>query len=173
LQIHYRSEENQKENIAKVKLWADGAVSSEGKLNPLRVSKIFEIPEGKNEIRITYSVENLGSAPVHVNHLMEIPLYLTGDKKSISLRSDAGESDFLKPEIFRTKALEVHAGENDIRVKINLLEARRVFKYPLETYARTDGGYDSIYQGTVLSLLMPLDLKPKESYSWNLNLTLI
>jgi hypothetical protein len=172
LQIHYKSEISHKENGAKVNLWAKGNVSAESRLYPLKISKVFEIREGKNEIEITYTVENLGNAPVHVNHLMEIPLYLSGDTKSSSFRSDQGESEFLKPETFFTKTLEVYAQENGLRVTLNLLEPVKVFKYILETYARTNGGYDSLYQGTVLSLMRPLDLKPTEPASWKINIIL-
>ncbi len=172
LQIQYKSEINQREKVAKVKLWTEGKINIEGRLNSLKVSKVFELIEGKSEIKITYTVENLGNDPVHVNHLMEIPLYLTGDTKSILFKSESEESDFLKPETFLTQTIDVHARENDIKVKINLLEQHKTFKYPLETYARTDGGYDSLYQGTVLSLVTPLDLRQKDSLSWKITIVL-
>jgi hypothetical protein len=105
-----------------------------------------------------------------LNHLTEIPLYLTGDTKSIVFKSDNGKSDILKLEAFLTKTIDMHARENDVKVKINLMDPCNIFKYPLETYARIDGGYDSVYQGTVLSFMTPLDLPQNESFSWKMSI---
>jgi len=172
LQIHYKSEVDQQEEIAKVSLWAEGKVITDNQVNLLRVDKIFEILEGENEIKITYAIENLVNDPIHVNHLTELPLYLTGDTKSILFKSDTGASDILEPEMIPTKGIDIHAHENDVKVKIYLSAPCNVFKYPLETYARIDGGYDSVYQGTVLSFMNPLDLPPNESISWTISIIL-
>jgi len=170
IQIHYKSEIDQSEEVAKVSLWAEGKVTIGNQVNSLRVNKIFEILEGQSEIKITFTVENLGNDPVHLNHLTEIPLYLTGDSKSIVFKYDNGKSDILKPEAFLTKTIDMHARENDVKVKINLMDPCNIFKYPLETYARIDGGYDSVYQGTVLSFMTPLDLPQNESFSWKMSI---
>jgi alpha-amylase len=172
LQTHYHSEVDNRDEVVRANLLAEGKVKINNRVNLLRINKEFEILEGKNEIKITFTIENLMNEPVHLNHLTEIPLYLTGDMISIIFQSDNGESDILDSEMLFTKTIDMHARENDIRFQINLSDPCKVFKYSLETYARIDGGYDSVYQGTVLAFMTPLDLPPKESFSWKMSIIL-
>ncbi|HUX98491.1 MAG TPA: alpha-amylase/4-alpha-glucanotransferase domain-containing protein [Candidatus Deferrimicrobium sp.] len=172
LQKHYSSEVQQGENIASVRLSAEGIVRIDNKASSLAVSKFFEVLDNKKDIRITFKIENQGEEPISVYHLTDIPLYLTGDVNSITLKGDKTDSEILEPISFVGKSIQIQAKQNDIKVKISLDDPCDIYKYTLETYARTNGGYESLYQGTVLAFKKPIELKPKEAYSWKMNITL-
>ncbi|NVM55763.1 MAG: DUF1926 domain-containing protein [Candidatus Helarchaeota archaeon] len=176
MQKSYKPELKQGETNANVRLFAEGQVILKGEPKPLKVSKFFEVLEGKNEIRVTFTVENLGNEPIHVNHLCEIPLYITGDTSSIIFKCGKAESDILENETLSGKTLQIHAQENDVKVKINLVKPpnidNNIFKYNLETLTRTNGGNDSLYQGTVLAFITPIKLNQEETLSWKMNITL-
>jgi hypothetical protein len=147
-------------------------VKIDNKVVPLVVSKFFEVLENKKEIRITFKIENQREEPISIYHLTEIPLYLTGDVNSITLKGDKTDSEILEPISFVGKSIQIQAKQTDIKVKISLDDPCEIFKYTLETYARTNGGYESLYQGTVLAFKKAIELKSKEAYSWKMNINL-
>jgi alpha-amylase len=168
----YESDLTQTEQRVSVRLSANGEVSLGGELNPLLVSKFFEVREDKNEIRITFKVENKGDGPIEINHLTEIPLYITGATDSIRFKCDKAEAGILEDQTLAGKTIQIDVQQNEVTLKINLSDPCEIFKYNLYTYARTNGGYDTMYQGTVLAFKKPLQLDPGEISSWKMNITL-
>ncbi len=172
LAIHYQAETNQTDTFLTVRLSAEGEVSVGDKSYPLKVSKFFEVFENKDGIRLSYTIENIGEEPVNVNHLTEIPLYLTGDTDSIQFKCDKAESAILEDEALSGKNIQIYAKQNNASVKIRLDTSRDIYKYNLLTYATTNGGYDTLYQGTVFAFKTPIFLEPGELINWKMTITL-
>ncbi|MHA1267451.1 MAG: alpha-amylase/4-alpha-glucanotransferase domain-containing protein [Candidatus Helarchaeota archaeon] len=171
-EIHYTMETNQVERVISSKLTADGELNVGETTVPLRVSKFFEVLEGKNEIRITFTIQNPEVKPVEICHLTEIPLYLTGDLKSIEFKFDKTQTELLEDESFNAKTIQIYAKQNDVKVKIVFNEACEVLKYNLFTYAKTNGGDDTLYQGTVLAIQNPIQLEAESTFTWRMSLSL-
>jgi hypothetical protein len=172
LEKHYEVEVSQTEKIASVRLCANGEVLSGNDLVPVRMSKFFEVFEDKNEIRVTLSIENKGETPLSVYYLTEIPIYLTGDINSLVFKYNKEESDILAIEECEGKNLLIQAADMDVKVKLTLSKACTIYKYSLQTFAKTNGGDDSLYQGTVLGLRTPVQLEPGEIESCKINISL-
>ena len=192
LGVHYQTETNHAETVVSVKLGADGEVKIGEKVFPLRVSKFFEVVENKDGIRVSFTVENIGEEAVNLNHLTEIPIYLSGDLDKIDFKYDKNESPILEDESFFGKTLQINSKQNDVSVKISLdypdkpkpkdkseksvsyinKDNSKIFKYNLFTYASTDGDEDTLFQGTVFAFNTMMHLKAGEIISWKMNITL-
>ncbi len=172
LNLHYSSEIKQGEINVSVKLEAEGTVYLNNNHYPLKITIFFEVLENKDEIRVIITIENIGKAPIQFNHLTEIPLYLSGDTDNMTFKSDKKEAPILEDESFSGKTFQLYSKQNDVKVKIALDQTTDVFKYNLFTYATTDGGYDTLYQGTVIAFKTPLHLDAGETLNWRLTITL-
>ncbi|MHA1357249.1 MAG: alpha-amylase/4-alpha-glucanotransferase domain-containing protein [Candidatus Helarchaeota archaeon] len=172
LEQHYHVDMNKAEKIASVRLSADGEVLSGTDLIPVRVSKFFEVFENKNEIRITITIKNKGLSPLSANYLTEIPIYLTGDLSKLLFKCNKEESDILTMQEFDGTNLLVQAEDMDVKVKIHLSKPCTILKYPLQTYAKTNGGSETLYQGTVLGFKIPLQITPDGIQSCKMNIVL-
>ena len=78
----------------------------------------------------------------------------------------------MEDETLSGKNILIHAKQNDVKVKISLDESCDIFKYNLMTYATTNGGFNTLYQGTVLAFKKPVDLEPGKTLAWKMNITL-
>ncbi|MFX1293703.1 MAG: alpha-amylase/4-alpha-glucanotransferase domain-containing protein [Promethearchaeota archaeon] len=172
LQKHYTTETNQAEKFVSVRLYTDGIVTKGKKVIQLRINKLFEVFENKNEIRTTIVIENKEKENIQVDHLTEIPIYLTGDVEKILFKCDKSESKILTDEKLHGKTVQMYAEDMNVKVKIDLSKSSDIFKYNLNTYATTNGGYNTLYQGTVLAFKTPINLKPEKIYSWKINISL-
>jgi len=172
LAVHYQTETNQTETVVSVKLGADAEVKIGEKVFPLRVSKFFEVIENRDGIRVNFTVENIGEELVNVNHLTEIPLYLSDETDKIEFKCDKNESPILEDESLAGKTIQINSKQNDISVKISLDNSRDIYKYNLFTYASIDGDKDILYQGTVFAFKTPIYLEAGEIKSWKMNITL-
>jgi hypothetical protein len=190
--IHYQVETNQAGSVVTVKLMAAGEIQLEDLRVPVKVSKLFELVEGKQIIRVNFAVENLGEVPIKSAHLTEIPIYLTGDLPSIEFKFDKNASELLEDESFEAKTIQFYAKQNEAKLKISFQDpeitqegektpkeaekppkiSRQIFKYNLFTHASTNGGFNTLYQGTVIAIKTAVPLQPGQVLSWKLNLTL-
>ncbi|MHA1652352.1 MAG: alpha-amylase/4-alpha-glucanotransferase domain-containing protein [Candidatus Helarchaeota archaeon] len=172
LEKHYETEINQAEKLVNIRLSADGQVLCGADLVPIRVSKFFEVIEDKNQIKVIINVKNKSENSVELIYLTEFPFYLTGDLNKILFKYDKSQSDILTDEEFSAKTILVHAQDLDIKLKFALSELYTIYKYNLYTYATTNGGYDTLYQGTVLAFRIPMKLDPEEIKSCTMNITI-
>ncbi|TFG04590.1 MAG: DUF1926 domain-containing protein [Promethearchaeota archaeon] len=84
---------------------------------------------------------------------------------------DKNISELLEDEQFTAKTIQVYAKQNDVKLKITLDNPTEIFKYSLFTFAKTNGGDDTLYQGTVLALKTPIKLEAGTSINWKLNIS--
>ena len=172
LDLHYSTETKSGGINVSVSLGAEGTVKLEEKMTPVKISKFFELLENKDEIRIIITIENIGKTPIQTIHLTEIPIYISGEVENITFKQGKTESPILEDESFSAKDLQIYSKQNDVKMKITLDKSTDIFKYNLFTYVSTNGGDDTLYQGTVLAFKTPIDLDPEASASWRMSITL-
>ncbi len=124
----------------------------------------------KNNLKIKYTLKNLSNEQLKTYHYVEIPLYLDADLSKSKIISNENEIDLTSTNIWKANNILIENKEKDLSLLITLDKILKVNTYGLFTYASTDGGFDSLYQGTVIGIQIPLNLNPNELISYEINL---
>ncbi|NHI91914.1 MAG: DUF1926 domain-containing protein [Candidatus Lokiarchaeota archaeon] len=165
---------SEKENKLKVKLFTRGKIKKfiEDGLNDIfiEIQLIKEVLLLKNSIKITYMLKNLSKENLKTFHYIEIPFYLDADLSKSRIISNDFETDLLTTTSWEAKNVLIQNKEKDLELSISLQRILKINSYALFTYASTDGGFDSLYQGSVIGVQIPVDLNPNEPISYEINL---
>jgi len=128
----------------------------------LNLTKEMVIKAGSREISINYSIEanpeNLN--PLHATFVPEINFIMTGDPKKVEAYIDSSAIDLFKNQVLFGKHFTSSDPGNGVTVKIQLEQETRFILIKLESKAKSELGWESLYQGTGLYPLIELNLSP-------------
>ena len=164
----------QNKDELKIRLHSKGEIiksldNSNDKIS-IKIELIKEIKLLNNNLTIRYTLTNLSKVDCKTWHYFEIPYYLDADLSKSKIKSNNNELDLTTTTIWRAKNVLIQNEEKDLELSISLENNFRINSYPLFTYASTDGSYDSLYQGSVIGVQIPVYLNPNESITYEINL---
>ncbi len=144
--------------IARTILAKQGSV----KACKLNLTKEMVIKAGSREISINYTIE---ANPENLNTLQatfipEINFIMTGDPKKVEASIDSSAIDLFKNQVLFGKHFTSTDPGNGVTVKIQLEQETQLFLIKLESKAKSELGWESLYQGTGLYPLIEINLSP-------------
>jgi len=120
------------------------------------------IKAGSREISINYTIEanpeNLTT--LKATFMPEINFIMTGDPKKVEAYIDSSAIDLFKNQVLFGKHFTSSDPGNGVTVKIQLEHKTQLFFLKLESKAKSELGWESLYQGTGLYPLFELNLSP-------------
>lgn len=144
--------------IARTILAKQGSV----KACKLNLTKEMVIKAGSREISINYTIEanpeNLTT--LQATFMPEINFIMTGDPKKVEAYIDSSTIDLFKNQVLFGEQFTSTDQGNGVTVKIQLEQETQLFLIKLESKAKSELGWESLYQGTGLYPLFEINLSP-------------
>ncbi len=88
---------------------------------------------------------------------------VNGAKNSVCSPKDRGSWP-------RASRLQIHTGNDNVKLKMELEPAAEVWRFPIETVSQSEGGAELVYQGSVIAATWPCELQPGEVFRRRLTL---
>lgn len=144
--------------IARTILTKQGSV----KACVLNLTKEIVIKADSREISVTYDIiANLeNEKPLQATFVPEINFIMTGDPTKVDASIDTSSIDLFKNQVLSGKHFSSSDPENGVTVKIQLKQETQLFLINVESKAKSELGWESLYQGTGLYPLFELNLSP-------------
>ncbi len=149
-------------------LWRDGNVGHADTRIPVHLSKKIRLDDHSSRIQIQYAIKNLDTSPRRLRFGSEWDFAL--------LAGDAPDRyfDFFGHKL-KDKRLcssgEVRADEAKLvdewlKLEVSLKVDKRClfWRFPIETISQSEGGFERVYQSSVIMPLWDLLLKPEETW---------
>jgi alpha-amylase/alpha-mannosidase (GH57 family) len=145
------------------------------KEHQVRLEKSLGIQQ--SDLFVIYRLSNESAEPVRLRLASEWVINL--------LSPDATDRYFLidgkKPEDPRMRSSQISEGAGKIelldewlgvRVSIQPDEAQAIVRYPIESVSLSEGGFEKVYQGSVVMPIWSISLAPAETWTGSLSLSL-
>ena len=157
-------------NKAAIKLSRDGLIRQLGKSYPIKVSKnISFAPDNQGSLQMDYEITNIGSEPIETIFAVEFNLsmlagnahdrfYYSGKNKNLGPLISQSESPDEK--IFGIKDLF-----QKIDISFGLTKPTGLWYFPVQTVSQSEGGFELVYQSSVILPRWKLNLKPQETWT--------
>ncbi len=166
----YESEFKQEEETLIITLARRGQVWVEGVSIPIRIEKKFRINKGKSTIETDYTVANLSDSRVELWFGSEFNFsllagyaddryyYLEGDELGEERNlASLGENKNVTLVGLRDEWLKV-----DISLRVD--KPANLWRLPLETVSQSEGGFERVYQSSIVLPHWKFDLAPQEEW---------
>lgn len=138
-----------------IELARDGHVWVGPEFWPVRVKKAVRVPRSGAGYVVDYELTNLWDRPVDLWFGVELNLNLRSGTGPARFYSDAGRH--LEPAHPASMAEDTHITEIGVRdeslgVDVHLAwsQAGTLWRFPVETVSRSEGGFERVYQSSVL-----------------------
>jgi alpha-amylase len=163
-----------KKNHSTLLLSRQGTVDCGGQPHPVKVAKEVTLPRNGTEFQITYVISNSGEADVNLWFAAELDFAL--------LAGDAPDRYYAVPDqeledrrlcsIGELRTDELHLIDKWLGVDVALLLEKPavIWRFPIETISQSEGGFERVYQSSVVVPNWRFKLAPGQS--WHSNLTL-
>ncbi|HMA76298.1 MAG TPA: alpha-amylase/4-alpha-glucanotransferase domain-containing protein [Candidatus Krumholzibacteriaceae bacterium] len=143
-----------------------GEVSLDNRESEIRIDKLISVPESSAEFKADYSlscesggakgffaVENVfsllaGNAPDR---------YFSFQGRSINKKNLASTGE--EKDVDTVSLIDEWL---NIKIDLQFKPLAKVWRFPIETVSNSESGYESIYQGSVIAAVWPLDIKKGE-----------
>lgn len=149
-----------------------GQVRRPGALGPLKVlvQKTLFIPNGREELRVRYTVQNLSEARLQTRFACEWNMHLLGgganDQAYYRLPGHALEDNHFDSTGEVEGVEHIQIGNTWLRqgMEFALSEPTTLWRYSIETITGSEAGFERNHQGSCLTLIWPLLLEPDQSW---------
>jgi alpha-amylase len=160
----YETEVRRKGKSQEVLFSRSGALSQDGKKDPIKIEKSFSILTHQTIVKAAYQMIYSGEKrktnfgiELNINLLAgdapdryyDIPGHKLEDRKLASM----GALD----EVTEVQLIDEW---NKMKVVLKTDQRCHLWRFPIETVSLSESGFEKIYQGSCLLLYWPLDLKP-------------
>ena len=125
----------------------------------VRIKLFKDIIPADNGMTVRYKVQNLENAEISLLFAPEFNLAFSCPNED-------------EQKILNGASLWERSDRNfNFSIKIELSSKADIWQFPLETVSLSESGFERTYQGTVLALLMKLNLKPGAAESFEIKIT--
>jgi alpha-amylase/alpha-mannosidase (GH57 family) len=151
----YRCKTEKEGKDLRINLWRDGHVWSQNRHLPLRVSKTVELKNGTAGIELDYKIENSTNQILDLWFGIEFCFALSaGDAPDRYYRFDGVTHEDLR--LRSTGALKGVPSMSlidqwlGVDVALSFGQPVDVWRFPIETISLSEGGFERVYQGSVV-----------------------
>ncbi len=158
----YAVEERIDDDGATVVLRRRGVVATDGGNGEVVVRKEIGLRPGERTFAMRYEIENIGAVTVDAGFSVEFNLaLLAGDAHDRRLFSDSGDLGPLsgKHDLRRVTLLGARDEYLGVSAGIVLSRSARGWIFPIRTVSLSEGGFESVYQSSVIMPVWGLHLE--------------
>ncbi|PLX18333.1 MAG: 4-alpha-glucanotransferase [Candidatus Muiribacterium halophilum] len=149
-----------------------GNIWVNGVFQPVYVSKKIILEE--NTIKVDYTIRNISDVDIDIWNIMEMNFSMLGghsDDKYYSVNGEKLEYAYLdgKNEI-TGKNLTITDEWKKVSFDITSDKDKEIWTFPIETVSLSEGGFEKIYQSSVVALGEKINLKKAEETKYSVNI---
>ncbi len=155
-------------------LWREGVVWHGKRKCPVRVEKELTVRGGETRVPVQYTLTNLSQEPLAARFGVEFGFalqagdtpdryYVIPGQKGRPRLGSVGET----ADIREIALVEEWLG---LRVQLELDRPATFWRFPIETISNSEGGFERVYQSSVVLALQEVTLPPEQP--WNFGVTL-
>ena len=157
-------------NKTAIEFSRDGFIRQSGKSYPIKISKNISFsPDDHQALQMDYEITNTGPEPIETVFAVEFNLsMLAGNAHDRFYYSSKNAN--LGPLISQGEATsEKTFGIKDyyqkIDISFDLTKAAQIWYFPIQTVSQSEGGFELVYQSSVILPRWELRLKPQEKWT--------
>jgi len=150
----------------------DGGIWVDGEFQPVYLSKDIRIDD--NRILVDYSIKNRADKDISIWNIVEMNFSMLGghsddkyyrvDNRKLKYPYLDGRNDI------KGKNISIHDEWKKIDFVINVSRKKNIWTFPIETVSLSEGGFEKIYQSSVVSLGEKLFLRPGEETAFSVEI---
>ncbi len=153
-----------------IHLQRDGHVWIGQTHEPIRVSKTFALQQDQKSFSVIYTLTHSSSTPLEVRFGVETCVGFDGgqDLNYCSLRLEDRAERLPLYEIGSFDAVSRYSADSNLRTLTQVTELSKpatLWRFPLETIALSEAGFERGYQGTAFLQVWTVTLAPDEAWS--------
>ncbi|HEX5317220.1 MAG TPA: alpha-amylase/4-alpha-glucanotransferase domain-containing protein, partial [Candidatus Kapabacteria bacterium] len=145
-----------------------GSISQQKERQAITMTKRLRLTPNGRDLKVTYSITNESQSPLRLRFASEWAFnLLAGSAPDRYYESDGKKLDW--PELNSVGSLR---GRADIRltdeylklaIELRAVDADEIVRFPIESISLSEGGFERIYQGSILMPMWKLELTPGET----------
>jgi len=171
----YAYEVTQRPNALELRLSRDGHVWQGEAFVPVSVEKIVELAPSIPELKVAYRLTNPGSADLHLRFGLETNWAMLGGNGPYAHYAIPGQGEL------PLTALHEGAGVSEVHLVLEWMNmdvgvsadrAATLWCFPIETISNSEAGFERVYQGSCVTLVWAVDLRPGDQWEVRLGFKL-
>ncbi|NOZ62675.1 MAG: DUF1926 domain-containing protein [Calditrichaeota bacterium] len=171
----YAAKVQQKSGSVRVSLARSGQVRKNGQFFPVRIAKHIDIPAGESELRILYELTNQTTEWLELWFAVEMNFALLAgnapDRYYYFDQKIDGDTHLASQGIVpRVRKMGLKDEWMKIDAQIKFDSATDVWRFPIETISQSEGGFERVYQSSVV--LPNWKIKLAENKKWQIAMTI-
>ena len=160
-----------------LKLARSGTVRQNGRNYPLRLTKLLSMDAKDSQLKVTYTLTNESEEPLRFRFGSEWTFNLLAGSAHDRYYESSGKK-LEEPEMNSAGFL---MGSGNIRLVDGFLQlsidiaadkASTIARFPIESVSLSEGGFERIFQGSIVMPMWDVQLSPKGTWNGNLIVTL-
>ncbi|MEW6026334.1 MAG: alpha-amylase/4-alpha-glucanotransferase domain-containing protein [Planctomycetota bacterium] len=152
-----------------IRLSRDGFISQSGKTQPVKVTKNIAFASSQPAtLQIDYEITNTGADPIEAVFGVEFNLsmlagnahdrfYYSGQRQNLGPLISQGEAS-------DEKTFGIKDYYQKIDISFDLTTSAQIWYFPIQTVSQSEGGFELVYQSSVILPRWELHLKPSEKW---------
>lgn len=161
------------ETTTKVVLERIGTIKSSSGNGILELKKTLDAHSGEGSFKVTYEIKNVGDAKITTRFISEWNLNLLGGGHNPAAYYEASGHRLMPA--FLDESGQMQGNEitlvNEylgIRAKAESSEDCDIWRFPIESASNSEGGIEKVYQGSCVSLVLPIEIAPGQQREFTL-----
>ncbi len=160
---------------AQVRLFREGKVTSSNGPCPVRVEKEITIGAAGGPVPIRYTLTNRGNAVLPVRFGVEFGFSLqagdTFDRYYIIPGQEERPRLGSVGEVRNLKKISLVEEWVGLKITLSMDRPADFWRFPIETISNSEGGFERVYQSSVVTIVQQTELQPGKPWSFELTLT--
>ena len=157
-------------NKTSIKLSRDGFIRQAGKSYPMKVTKNISFASGNSQsLQMDYEVTNTGSEPIETVFAVEFNLSMLAgnahDRFYYSSRDENLGPLISQGETNNEKIFGIKDFFQKIDISFDLTDPAKLWYFPVQTVSQSEGGFELVYQSSVILPCWKIRLKPQEKWT--------
>ncbi len=166
----YKAETSKADKSVNFHLRRDGHVWIGEVHQPIRVAKTFTFERDKHSFSVIYTLSHISPTPLEVHFGVETVVGFDGGQDlnycALRLNSDSTRHSLL--EVAAVDNISQYSADSNLRnltLTTELSKPAFLWRFPLETIALSEAGFERGYQGTAFLQIWHVTMQPDESWS--------
>ncbi len=178
VQSSYKYETESKEGCLTIRLYREGIIKSSDQVFKVAVAKIITIDPESSNLKIKYEIINLEKIAIKLWFAPEFNFALLAGNEPdryYYFDRELNESRHLASSGIIRSVQQMGLKDEWLKINVQLTFSRKttIWRFPVETISQSEGGFERVYQSSVVIPNWKVQLEPAAGWSIEINQKII
>lgn len=178
VQSPYQYETERLKNCLNIRLYRNGVLNSNGQLHKIAVTKNIQIDPKSSALKIQYELKNLEKSAIGLWFAPEFNFALLAGEapdRYYYFDTELNESRHLASSGIVQSVQQMGLRDDWLKIDIQMRFSKKttIWRFPVETISKSEGGFERIYQSSVVVPNWKIQLEPEAEWSVEINKKII